>query len=97
MGSDWILARLARGVWIGFDWLRTGTGTGCCECGDEPLGSCATQLVSHDTDTEGCTHSSVALIGSSVGGDIRPLLQALHCCTQNGYNLLSRTVRHIAL
>jgi hypothetical protein len=28
MGSEWILRRLAWGVWIGFDWLRTGTGGG---------------------------------------------------------------------
>jgi hypothetical protein len=29
MGSEWILGRLAfGGVWIGFDWLRTGTGDG---------------------------------------------------------------------
>jgi hypothetical protein len=27
-GSEWILGRLALGVWIGFDWLRTGTGGG---------------------------------------------------------------------
>jgi hypothetical protein len=26
MGSEWILGRLAWGVWIGFDWLRTETG-----------------------------------------------------------------------
>jgi hypothetical protein len=26
MGSEWILGRLALGVWIGFDWLRVGTG-----------------------------------------------------------------------
>jgi hypothetical protein len=26
MGSEWILGRLAWRVWIGFDWLRTGTG-----------------------------------------------------------------------
>jgi hypothetical protein len=26
MGSERILGRLAWGVWIGFDWLRTGTG-----------------------------------------------------------------------
>jgi hypothetical protein len=26
MGSEWILGRLVWGVWIGFDWLRTGTG-----------------------------------------------------------------------
>jgi hypothetical protein len=28
MGSERILGRLALGVWIGFDWLRTGTGGG---------------------------------------------------------------------
>jgi hypothetical protein len=28
MGSEWILGRLAWGVWIGFDYLRTGTGGG---------------------------------------------------------------------
>jgi hypothetical protein len=28
MVSEWILRRLAWGVWIGFDWLRTGTGGG---------------------------------------------------------------------
>jgi hypothetical protein len=44
MGSEWILGRLACGVWIGFDWLRTGTGGGML-C-DEPSGSCATELVS---------------------------------------------------
>jgi hypothetical protein len=28
MVSDWILQRLAWGVWIGFNWLRIGTGGG---------------------------------------------------------------------
>jgi hypothetical protein len=28
MESDWILGRLACGVWIGFDWLRIGTDSG---------------------------------------------------------------------
>jgi hypothetical protein len=28
MGSEWIFGRLVWGVWIGFDWLRTGTGGG---------------------------------------------------------------------
>jgi hypothetical protein len=28
MGSEWILGRLAWGVWIGFDCLRTVTGGG---------------------------------------------------------------------
>jgi hypothetical protein len=41
MGSEWILGILAWGVWIGIDWLRTETVVGCCECGDEPSGSCA--------------------------------------------------------
>jgi hypothetical protein len=39
------LREIGLGVWIGFDWLRTGT-VGCCECGDEPSGSFATELVS---------------------------------------------------
>jgi hypothetical protein len=43
MGSEWILGRLAWGVWIGFDWLKTGTGGGLLY---EPSGSCATELVS---------------------------------------------------
>jgi hypothetical protein len=28
MGSEWILGGLAWGMWIGFDWLRIGTGGG---------------------------------------------------------------------
>jgi hypothetical protein len=28
MGSEWILGKLAWGVWIGFDWLRIGAGGG---------------------------------------------------------------------
>jgi hypothetical protein len=28
MWIEWILGRLAWGMWIGFDWLRTGTGGG---------------------------------------------------------------------
>jgi hypothetical protein len=28
MGSEWILGRSAWVVWIGFDWLRTGTDGG---------------------------------------------------------------------
>jgi hypothetical protein len=38
------LREIGLGVWIGFEWLRTGTGGGCCECGDESLGSCATEF-----------------------------------------------------
>jgi hypothetical protein len=38
---------LACGVWIGFDCSGQGPVAGCCECGDEPSGSCATELVSY--------------------------------------------------
>jgi hypothetical protein len=46
MGSEWILGRLAWGC--GLDLTISGQGpvAGCCECGDEPSGSCATELVS---------------------------------------------------
>jgi hypothetical protein len=46
MGSEWILGRLALGC--GLDSTGSGQGpvAGCCECGDEPSGSCATELVS---------------------------------------------------
>jgi hypothetical protein len=45
MGSEWILGRLARGC--GLDSTGSGHGpvAGCGECGDEPSGSCATELV----------------------------------------------------
>jgi hypothetical protein len=46
MGSEWILGRLAWGC--GLDSTGSGQGpvAGCCECGDESSGSCATELVS---------------------------------------------------
>jgi hypothetical protein len=46
MVSEWILERLAWGC--GLDSTGSGQGlvAGCCECGDEPSGSCATELVS---------------------------------------------------
>jgi hypothetical protein len=34
------------GVWSGFSWLKIGSLAGCCECGDEPSGSGAMELVS---------------------------------------------------
>jgi hypothetical protein len=40
MGSEWILGRLNLTV------SGQGPVAGCCECGDEPSGSCATELVS---------------------------------------------------
>jgi hypothetical protein len=45
MGSEWILGRFARGC--GLDSTGSGQGpvAGCCECGDEPSGSCDTELV----------------------------------------------------
>jgi hypothetical protein len=45
MGSEWILGRLA---WrCGMDSTSSGQvwAAGCCECGDEPSGSCTTELV----------------------------------------------------
>jgi hypothetical protein len=46
MGSECILGRLAWGC--GLDLTGSGQGpvVGCCGCGDEPSGSCATELVS---------------------------------------------------
>jgi hypothetical protein len=32
---------------------------GCCECGDEPSGSCATELVSDELSTGCNTHEEV--------------------------------------
>jgi hypothetical protein len=40
------LREIGLRVWTGFDWLRTVTGGGLCEYGDETSGSCATELVS---------------------------------------------------
>jgi hypothetical protein len=37
MGSEWILGRLAGKMFSG--------ASGCCECGDEPSGSGAPELV----------------------------------------------------
>jgi hypothetical protein len=45
MGSKWTLGRLVGGVWSGFTWPRIGILAGCCECGDEPSGSGATEVV----------------------------------------------------
>jgi hypothetical protein len=46
MGSERILGRLAWGG-CGLDSTVSGQGpvAGCCECGDEPSGSCAMELV----------------------------------------------------
>jgi hypothetical protein len=45
MGSKWMLGRLVvGGVWSGFP-MAQGSLAGCCECGDEPSGSGATELV----------------------------------------------------
>jgi hypothetical protein len=47
MGSEWRLGRLAWGG-CGLDSTGSGQGpvAGCCDCGDEPSCSCATELVS---------------------------------------------------
>jgi hypothetical protein len=48
VGSKWILGRLALGGGGGLDSTGSGHGpvAGCGECGYEPSGSCATELVS---------------------------------------------------
>jgi hypothetical protein len=46
MGSEWILGRLAWGCRLDSTGLGQGLVAGCCECGDEPSGSCATELLS---------------------------------------------------
>jgi hypothetical protein len=46
MGSEWILGRLAWGCALDLTGSGLGPVAGCCECGDEPSGSCATGLVS---------------------------------------------------
>jgi hypothetical protein len=45
MGSEWILGRLAWGCGLDSTSSRQEPVAGCCECGDEPSGSCATELV----------------------------------------------------
>jgi hypothetical protein len=40
-------ARVCEVEWSGFTWLRTRTICGSCQCGDEPLGSAAMELVSY--------------------------------------------------
>jgi hypothetical protein len=42
MGSEWMLGRLAGGVWSGYSWLRIQTGSG-----HDPSGSGAMELVSY--------------------------------------------------
>jgi hypothetical protein len=45
------------GVWFGLDSTGSGQGlvAGCSECGDEPSGSCATELVISEHHTENTT------------------------------------------
>jgi hypothetical protein len=46
MGSEWTLGRLAGACGLDPVGLGYGPVAGCCECGDEPSGSGATELVS---------------------------------------------------
>jgi hypothetical protein len=47
MGSEWILGRLVGRCELDSTGLGQGPVAGCCECGDEPSGSCATELISY--------------------------------------------------
>jgi hypothetical protein len=38
------LREIGWGMWSGFTWLWIGPLAGCCECGDEPWGSCTAEL-----------------------------------------------------
>jgi hypothetical protein len=51
MGSKWTLERLVWGC--GVDLPGSGSFAGCCECGDEPLGSGITELVTFSTINNG--------------------------------------------
>jgi hypothetical protein len=46
MGTKWTLRRLAGGCGVDPPGSGQGSLAGCCECGDEPSGSRATELVS---------------------------------------------------
>jgi hypothetical protein len=46
MGSKWILERLVEGCGVDSPGSGSGPLAGCCECGDEPPGSGAAELVS---------------------------------------------------
>jgi hypothetical protein len=65
MGSEWILGRLDLGGRCGLDSTDSGQGpvAGCCECGDEPSGSCATELVICPMSTVGSFRSGKARLG----------------------------------
>jgi hypothetical protein len=45
MVSEWMLWRLAGGVWSASSWFRIGPVAGSCKYGDEPAVSGATELV----------------------------------------------------
>jgi hypothetical protein len=48
MGSEWILGKMAWGCGLDSSGSGQGPVAGCCVCGDEPSGSCATELVSFE-------------------------------------------------
>jgi hypothetical protein len=47
MGLEWMLGKLAGGCGLESTGSGQGPVAGYCECGDEPSGSCATELVSY--------------------------------------------------
>jgi hypothetical protein len=50
---------------------------GCCECGDEPLGSCATELVSISVGYIACENTVVNVLQWLFW---HPLLGQITCC-----------------
>jgi hypothetical protein len=65
MGSEWILGRLAWGCELDSAGSGEAPVAGCCECGDEPSGSCATELVSRIPYPYSSTRCNILLNRSS--------------------------------
>jgi hypothetical protein len=94
MGSEWIIGRLAWVLWIGFDWLRTWTGCGCCECGDEPSGSCTTELVRLSIDHQQIiTYQKQSLLVAAVFIPGQPLIREHFIITAMIIALMTEAVR----
>jgi hypothetical protein len=74
----------------GVDWIRLGQGpvAGCCECGDDPSGSCATDLVKGLLDDSNNSHFykyECSCITSHVpvqwSANVRCSVTGYHCIT----------------
>jgi hypothetical protein len=82
--SEWNLGRLAWGC--GLDSTSSGQGpvAGCCECGDEPSGSCATELVMNYHTCDKFRTINIAKICKRVE----------FLCTNTAWTLLINVIKH---